>query len=106
MLRRSKYLVSCCGAAFALASFLIGLEVSATTAASLGEQGAVVINRGLKGDRLPLVPSVSRNAGSGPAEVQAPPAPAQLPELLVGCEPIVSSIGQPPLARVAGRCVS
>jgi hypothetical protein len=104
MLRRSKYLVPCCGAAFALASFLIGLEVSATTAASLGEQGAVVINRGLKGDRLPLVPSVSRNAGSGPAEVQAPPAP--LPELLVGCEPIVSSIGQPPLARVAGRCVS
>jgi len=65
-----------------------------------------VINRGLKGDRLPLVPSVSRNAGSGPAEVQAPPAPPQLPELLVGCEPIVSSIGQPPLARVAGRCVS
>jgi hypothetical protein len=106
MLRRSKYLVPCCGAAFALASFLIGLEVSATTAASLGEQGAVVINRGLKGDRLPLVPSVSRNAGSGPTEVQAPPAPAQLPELLVGCEPIVSSIGQPPLARVAGRCVS
>jgi hypothetical protein len=52
------------------------------------------------------VPSVSRNAGSGPTEVQAPPAPAQLPELLVGCEPIVSSIGQPPLARVAGRCVS
>jgi hypothetical protein len=25
---------------------------------------------------------------------------------LEGCEPMVSAIGQPPLARVAGRCLS
>ncbi len=106
MLRRSRYLVACCGAAFGLASFLIGLEVSATTAASLAEQGTVAINRSLKGDRLPLIPSLGRNAGNGPAEIKAPQAPAPTVELLVGCEPIVSSIGQPPLARVAGRCVS
>jgi hypothetical protein len=106
MVSRSRYLVACCGAAFGLASFIIGLEVSATTAASLADQSALGINRTLKGDRLPLVPSPSRNAGSGPADIKAPQAPAPARELLVGCEPIVSSIGQPPLARVAGRCVS
>ncbi|HEY7248184.1 MAG TPA: hypothetical protein VH678_30340 [Xanthobacteraceae bacterium] len=106
MLHRSSYLVACCGAAFALASFLIGLEVSATTAASLPEQASAAINRSLKGDRLPLLPGLGRNAGSAPAEIKAPQAPPRTPELLVGCEPIVSSIGQPPLARVAGRCVS
>jgi hypothetical protein len=104
MLRRSGYVMGCCGAAFALASFLIGLEVSATTAASLGEQRSVAVNRSLKGDRLPLALPTARNAGNGPAEIKAPPAAR--PELLVGCEPIVSSIGQPPLARVAGRCIS
>jgi hypothetical protein len=29
-----------------------------------------------------------------------------MPELLDGCEPVISSIGQTPLAKVAGRCVS
>ena len=33
MLRHSRFLVGCGGAAFAVASFFIGLEVSATTAA-------------------------------------------------------------------------
>jgi hypothetical protein len=28
------------------------------------------------------------------------------PELLDGCEPVISTIGQSPLARIAGRCVS
>jgi hypothetical protein len=66
----------------------------------------VIINRNLKGDRLPLAQNIGRNAGNGPVEIKAPAVPAPTPELLVGCEPIVSSIGQPPLARVAGRCVS
>jgi hypothetical protein len=106
MLRRSRYLVACCGAAFGLISFLIGLEVSATTAALLAEQGSIAINRALKADRLPLVQSLGRNGGSGPTEMKPAQPPVRTPELLVGCEPIVSSIGQPPLARVAGRCLS
>ncbi len=109
MLRQSRYIVAFCGAAFGLASFLIGLEVSATTAAtSMGQTpaGMASVNRTLKGDRLPQLPSKSRNAVNGPTQIKAPGANIPKPELLEGCEPIVSAIGQPPLARVAGRCLS
>jgi hypothetical protein len=104
MRRHSGYFVGCCGAAFAIASFLIGLEVSATTAAPSVDRGAPVVNRMLKSDRLPLIPGKSRNAVNGPFEIKAPPVAR--PELLDGCEPVVSSIGQSPLARIPGRCVS
>jgi hypothetical protein len=104
MLRHSRFLVGCCGAAFAVASFLIGLEVSATTAAPAVDRTAPTLNRTLKGDRLPLIPAKSRNAVNGPFEMKAPPAPK--PQLLDGCEPVISSIGQTPLAQIAGRCVS
>jgi hypothetical protein len=105
-MRHSRYLVACTGAAFTVASFLIGLEVSATTAATTADHGPAGINRILKGDRLPLVPGKSRNAVNGPVEIKAPRAPTPSPQLLDGCEPMVSTIGQPPLARVAGRCLS
>jgi|SRR5438552_228749 hypothetical protein len=106
MLRHSGFLVGCCGALFAVGSFLIGLELSstATTAAPSVEQTSV--NRSLKGDRMPLSSERSRNAVNGPFEIKAPRAPAAMPELLDGCEPVVSSIGQTPLAKIAGRCVS
>jgi hypothetical protein len=106
MVRHSGLLVGCAGAMFAVASFLIGLEVSstATTAAPSVEQ--TTVNRSLKGDRMQIVPSKSRNAVNGPFEIKAPQSPAALPELLDGCEPVISSIGQTPLAKIAGRCVS
>ena len=106
MVRHSGLLVGCAGAVFAVASFLIGLEVSstATTAAPSVEQ--TTVNRALKSDRMQIVPSKSRNAVNGPFEIKAPQAPAALPELLDGCEPVISSIGQTPLAKIAGRCVS
>ena len=105
MLRHSRLLFGCCGAALAVASFLIGLEVSATTAASSITTTVPVMNRALKGDRLPLVHGGTRNAVNGPVEIKAPPAPVK-PRLLEGCEPVVSSIGQSPLAQVPGRCLS
>lgn len=105
MRRNSGYLVGCCGAVFAVASFVIGLEVSATTAAPSVERAAPVVNRTLKSDRMPVIPAKSRNAVNGPFEMQAPPAPAK-PRLLDGCEPMVSAIGQSPLAQIPGRCVS
>jgi hypothetical protein len=105
MLRHSRFLVGCCGAAFAIVSFLIGLEVSATTAAPSLDKSTPVVNRMLKSDRLPLVPSQNRNAVNGPVEIKTPPAPAK-PRLLDGCEPMISSIGQSPLAQVPGRCLS
>jgi hypothetical protein len=105
MVRHSRYIVACCGAVVGIASFLVGLEVSATTAPWL-HAGAPGINRVLKGDRMPL-PSADRSAANGPAEIKAPRiAPPATPELPIGCEPVVSAIGQPPLARIPGRCVS
>ena len=104
MRRHSQYIVGCCGVALAMASFFIGLEVSATTAAPSADLTAPMINRTLKGDRMPLIPGKSRNAVNGPFEIKAPPVVT--PELLDGCEPVVSSIGRSPLARVAGRCLS
>ena len=104
MRRHSRFLVGCCGVVFAVASFLIGLEVSATTAAPSADRTATMVNRTLKGDRLPLIPGKSRNAVNGPFELKAPPVAK--PRLLEGCEPVVSAIGQSPLAQIPGRCVS
>ena len=104
MRRHSRYFLACSGAAVALACFLAGLEVSTTTAATSFNSGVATVNRALKGDRLPLTQASGRNAVSGPAE--APRAPVAEPRLLEGCEPMVSAIGQPPLARVPGRCLS
>ena len=106
MLRHSGFLVGCCGAMFAIASFLIGLEVSSTTTTAAPSVEQTTVNRTLKGDRMPLIPGKSRNAVNGPFEIKAPQAPAAIPELLDGCEPVISSIGQTPLAKIAGRCVS
>lgn len=104
MRRYSRYLVGC-GAIFAIATFLVGLEVSATSTASASfSRSAPMVDRTLKGDRLPLASSKNRNAVNGPTD--APPAPAPKPKLLDGCEPMVSAIGQSPLAQIAGRCVS
>jgi hypothetical protein len=106
MLRHSRFFVGCCGAVLAIACFLVGLEVSATTAAPSTEKAAPVVNRTLKSDRLPLVSGSNRNAVNGPVEIKTRPVPAAKPKLLDGCEPVVSAIGQSPLAQVAGRCVS
>ena len=83
MRNHSQYLAGFGGAAFAVACFLIGLEVSATTAAPSASQTSLTINRTLKSDRMPLIPMNGRNAVNSPgrnecprgrAGFQAPPA--------------------------------
>ncbi|HEY7663709.1 MAG TPA: hypothetical protein VH934_11355 [Xanthobacteraceae bacterium] len=106
MRRYSQYFAGCFGAAFVIASFLVALEVSATTAAPSITQDTVSINRVLKGDRMPLVTPVSGKPLNRPLETKAPPTPSPKPRLLEGCEPVISAIGQSPLAQVAGRCIS
>ena len=106
MRHHSRLLVGGCGAAFAIVSFVIGLEVSATTAAPGAEPARQIINRTLKSDRLPQVQKSRRNAVNGPFELPAPPVPASQPELPDGCEPLVSPIAQSPLSQVPGRCLS
>jgi hypothetical protein len=106
MRRYSGYLVGCGGAVFVIAIFLVGLEVSSTTAAPSITRSAPMVNRTLKSDRMPLASTKSRNAVNGPAEMTPAPAPAPKPKLLDGCEPVVSAIGHSPLAQIPGRCVS
>src|SRR5262249_44937920 len=82
MRRHSGYLVGCGGAVFAIATFLVGLEVSSTTAAPSIARTAPMVNRTLKSDRMPLASTKSRNAVNGPAEITVPPPPpakARLP---------------------------
>src|SRR5262249_8065752 len=106
MRRYSGYFVGCGGAVLAIATFLVGLEVSSTTAAPSMAGPAPTVNRTLKSARIPLASTKSRNAVNGPAETIVPPAPAPKPRLLDGCEPVVSAIGHSPLSQVPGRCVS
>jgi hypothetical protein len=117
MQRRSRIVLSGCGAAFALAIayFLVGIDVSTTTAAPGGDPAIQSVNRSLKSDRMPIKPAFRlptipasksrRNAGNEQMELDSQGS-APRPELLDGCEPLVSPIGQSPLARIAGRCLS
>jgi hypothetical protein len=107
MRRVSSYFIGCSGAVVALATFLVGVEISAISTASPSlSSTAPMVNRTLKSDRMPLILTKSRNAVNGPAQTQSPPAPAPKPRLLDGCEPMVSAIGHSPLAQIAGRCVA
>jgi hypothetical protein len=112
MRRHSRYLISGLGGAVALGLFVIGLELSATTAWSGPDRASQRINphqvnRTLKGDRLPLIAEKTRkNAVNGPLEIPVPRVPAAKQELPDGCEPIVSAIAQSPLSRIPGRCLS
>jgi hypothetical protein len=104
MRRQSQFSIACCALVFSAASFLIALEVSANTAAQSLDGVAPAINRALKGDRMPLAAGIGRNAVNAPLQIQIPPVTRpQLPE---GCEPVISAIGQSPLARIPGRCIS
>lgn len=114
MQRRVQYLVGGCGAVFALAVgyYVLGVNVSTTTAAISPDPGVQTVNRALKADRLPMKPafrlptipaSKSRRNAGNEIEIETPTAQ---PELLDGCEPLVSPIGQSPLAQVPGRCLS
>src|SRR5258707_15766401 len=106
MRRNSGYLVGCGGAVLAIATFLVGLEVSSTTAAPSIARTAPMVNRTLKSDRMPLPATKSRNAVNVPAEATVPPAPAPKLRLLDWGERVFATIGHSPLAPVPGRCVS
>jgi hypothetical protein len=79
---------------------------SATNSVPHSNPAAHHVDRASKGDRLPLTVAVKPagvNQRTGINEQSGPAAAPQLPE---GCEAVVSVIGKPPLANVAGRCLS
>jgi hypothetical protein len=101
-MRNHSFIAASLGLAFTMAVLAVGLKISATPAWSAGDPALQSINRTLKGDRLPLLPARAgdRSPASFPGETVA------VPELLDGCEAVISSIGDSPLARVAGSCQS
>src|SRR4029079_14313491 len=101
-MRSQSYLAGFGGAAFAVACLVIGLEVSATTAAPSAGQTTLTINRSLKSDRMPLIPVKSHNAVNSPAETNAPTgAPAPKPRLIDLCAPLRIAIAQSTSAQHA-----
>jgi hypothetical protein len=89
-------------AALAFVSGLVMFDLSVRAAADAPEQ---TVTRALKSDRLPLAPSIHSDVASQPVE-RAPRT--SIPDLKLpdGCEAVVSSIANPELAHIAGRCVS
>jgi hypothetical protein len=87
--------------ALAMLAIITGLGMSDLTARTgLDPQ---TVNRTVKGDRLPLAPAFHPDVWRRPVELKAPTPDAKLPD---GCEAPVSSIANPELARIAGRCIS
>jgi hypothetical protein len=82
--------------------FLLSVEVSGTSAWSATNSAPQNVDRALKGDRLPLKPADA----NGQIGINERSEPAAVPELLDGCESMVSVIGKPALAHIAGRCLS
>ena len=101
-MQRHSFLAAGLGFALAIAVLVVGLKVSATPAWSASNLAVKSIDRTLKGDRSTLMPARTgtRSAISSQRDTVI------VPELLDGCEPVVSSIVDYPLARVAGSCQS
>ena len=87
------------GCALIIAILAIGLKISATPAWSAADPAQQTVNRMLKGDRLPPI-----SVRMGSLEINGHVEPVAVPRLMEGCEAVVSSIGEPPLAQVAGSC--
>ncbi len=101
MVRRSPStagLIGGLGAAVACLSFFITLELSTATASAerIATSSHTVVERTLKGDRLPA-------AGGSSTAVQTPAIEPLLP---VGCEAMFSSIGRKIKTGMARHCLS
>jgi len=92
--------------AFATLSLITGLGISGLTARSGIEPSGETVNRTLKGDRWSPAFRMQTNAPHRPSQTDAPLQKASGSKLPVGCEPLVSALAHPELARIAGRCVS
>jgi hypothetical protein len=96
MRRQSQYVIAGAGVAAAMVSFVVSLEVETTIARPRVEPTVterMLIDRTLKGDRLPSVPRPSV-------------APIPQPKALEGCESSVSSINNPRAREIVGRCLA
>ena len=102
--RRLRYLISGCSVLLAAVSIVIGVSVA--TASSGTAPSVEIVNRVLKGNRLPLVSALRQNPVSEPPEVNVPRVAAPDGGLADGCESLASPLARSPLAQIAGRCLS
>ena len=92
--------------AFATLSIITGLGISELTARSRIERSGETVNSVLKCDRLSPAFRIQTNAAHRPRKTNTPLETASGSRLPIGCEPLVSALAHPELARIAGRCVS
>jgi hypothetical protein len=104
--RGLRYSIGGCSVLLAIVSVVIGIEVSVATASSGTAPSVEIMNRARKGDRLPLVPALHRNAVNRPLEVKVLRIPAHDPGLAEGCESLASPLAHSEFAHSAGRCLS
>jgi hypothetical protein len=93
------------GCTLTVGIFFLSVEMPGTSAWSATNSAPQNVDRAMKGDRLPLIPAL-KPADVGRIGINDQSRPAVVAELLDGCESMVSTIGSPPLAKVAGRCLS
>jgi hypothetical protein len=94
------------GCVLTLGISILSAQMSGTSAWSATNSTPHNVDRALKGDRLPLVPALKSADGEGQIGFSEHTNPVAVPELLEGCESMVSTIGNSHLATVAGRCLS
>jgi hypothetical protein len=106
MFGRSRPFAGGLMASLAALAIVSGLFMVDSAARSMVDPHAQTVNRALKGDRLPLRPASLSNVENRPVEWRAPHTSIPDSKLPDGCEAVVSSIANPELAHIAGRCVS
>jgi hypothetical protein len=101
-MQHHSFLAAGLGFALAMAVIVVGLKISATPVWSASDLALQSVDRTLKGDRSTLMPARTGTPSAISSQIDT----VIVPELLDGCEPVVSSIGDSPLARVARSCQS
>jgi hypothetical protein len=103
--RGLRYLLIACGLVVAIILILISVKVSAAQIWSGVAPSKEMVNRALKGDRLPLAVAPDPSPTDRSIEVNAPRLSAwhSLPD---GCEALASPLARSTAAHIAGRCVS
>jgi hypothetical protein len=89
--------------------FFLGVDMSGAGAGPEINRAALAthdVDRSSKGDRLSSIAAHKPAGVKGRIGADRAAGPANATELPEGCESIVSTIGRPALARVAGRCLS
>jgi hypothetical protein len=97
MRTRFGYVISGLGGAVAMLALLLTMQMEQATARTGGDSN--VVNRTLKGDRLPSPPDIR-------LQTREPSSLAPTEQLPDGCEAAISTINRTPLATLPSRCIS